>query len=69
MTAAEIFTLHHVTVTSQEEWAKMKAAALQYAAQEARAYAHWLGNQVVRGRTAQKLWSDYQHEILNNKAQ
>lgn len=35
----------------------------EYANQEAKAYASWLSNQVIRGRTAAKLWNDYKAEI------
>lgn len=35
----------------------------EYAAQEAKAYASWLSNQVIAGRTGHKLWLDYQKEI------
>lgn len=31
-----------------------------YAESEAKAYAHWIANQVIAGRTSHKLWSDYQ---------
>lgn len=34
-----------------------------YADQEAKAYASWLSNQVIAGRTAHKLWLDYQAEF------
>ena len=35
----------------------------EYAEQEAKAYASWLSNTVIQGRTASKLWADYQDEI------
>jgi hypothetical protein len=34
-----------------------------YADQEAKAYASWLSNQVIAGRTATKLFNDYKAEI------
>ena len=34
-----------------------------YAKQEAKAYANWLSNQVFAGRTAHKLWIDYELEL------
>ena len=38
-------------------------AMKEYAAQEAKAYANWIANQVIAGRTAAKLWSDYQAQF------
>ena len=35
----------------------------EYAEQEAKAYASWLSNTVIQGRTASKLWADYKAEI------
>jgi len=35
----------------------------EYAEQEAKSYASWLSNTVIRGRTASKLWDDYKAEI------
>lgn len=35
----------------------------EYAEQEAKAYASWLSNTGIRGRTASKLWADYKAEI------
>jgi len=34
-----------------------------YADQEAKAYANWIANQSIQGRTANKLWSDYKKEV------
>jgi hypothetical protein len=34
-----------------------------YADQEAIAYANWLSNQVIDGRTSEKLYSDFKVEI------
>lgn len=34
-----------------------------YADQEAKAYAHWIANQVIAGRTSHKLFHDYKKEI------
>lgn len=40
------------------------AEAMQiYADQEAKAYANWLSNQVIAGRTATKLFADYKSSI------
>ena len=39
------------------------SAMKEFAAQEAKAYASWLSNQVIAGRTAHKLWLDYQAEF------
>ena len=35
----------------------------QYAQQEAKAYANWLSNQVIEGRTMTKLWNDYREQV------
>ena len=35
----------------------------QYAEQEAKAYANWLSNQVIAGRTMIKLWNDYREQV------
>ena len=35
----------------------------QYAEQEAKAYANWLSNQVIAGRTMTKLWNDYREQV------
>ena len=35
----------------------------RYAEQEARAYANWLSNQVIAGRTMTKLWNDYREQV------
>lgn len=35
----------------------------EYAEQEAKAYASWLSHQVIRGRTALKIWADCKTEI------
>lgn len=35
----------------------------KHAEKEAKAYASWLSNTVIRGRTASKLWDDYKAEI------
>ncbi len=40
-----------------------------YADQEAKAYAHWLSNQVIAGRTSAKLWNDYKSQIVESKEQ
>lgn len=39
-------------------------AMQEYAEQEAKAYANWLAHQVIAGRTAAKLWLDYQAEVV-----
>ena len=33
-----------------------------YADQEAKAFANWLSNQVIAGRTMVKLWNDYKNQ-------
>jgi hypothetical protein len=38
-----------------------------YADQEAKAYANWLSNQVIGGRTAHKLFMDYKAAIQTNE--
>lgn len=45
--------LHHNILKAME----------QYAEQEAKAYANWLSNQVVAGRTMTKLWNDYREQV------
>ena len=35
----------------------------KYAEQEAKAYANWLSNQVIAGRTMTKLWNDYRQQV------
>lgn len=40
----------------------LKAMEL-YAEQEAKAYANWLSNQDVRGKTMSKLWNDYLQQV------
>ena len=51
----------------QEIVSKILPAMDEYAAQEAKAYANWLSNQVIAGRTAFKLWNDYQAELTNDQ--
>ena len=46
---------------------QVEAAMKEYAAQEAKSYASWLSNQVLRGRTAHKLWLDYKAEGLDQQ--
>lgn len=41
----------------------IKEAMDIFAEQEAKAYASWLSNQVIAGRTASKLWNDYRAEL------
>lgn len=36
----------------------------QYAKQEAIAFANWISNQVLAGRTITRLWDDFQKETL-----
>lgn len=40
-------------------------AMQQYADQEAKVYANWLSNQVIAGRTFEKLWYDYKNQSRN----
>jgi hypothetical protein len=35
----------------------------KYAEQEAKAYANWLSNQIIAGRTMTKLWNDYRKQV------
>lgn len=46
-----------------EERSLIYKAMQTYADQEAIAYANWLSNQVIAGRTAEKLFKDYKDAI------
>lgn len=64
LTVEEILEKHyrnHKKRISYEE--SVYSAMGEYAEQEAKAYANWLSNQVIAGRTATKLWSDYKDSI------
>lgn len=54
------FRAHLKRITYPEQ---VYAAMDEYAAQEAKAYANWLSHQVIAGRTAAKLWMDYQAQF------
>ena len=43
----------------EDETPLIYKAMEKYAEQEAKAYANWLSNQVVSGRTMTKSWKDY----------
>ena len=45
--------LHHNILRAMEK----------YAEQESKAYANWLSNQVIAGRTMTKLWNDYREQV------
>jgi hypothetical protein len=58
-------TFNRELLQSEEEFInKIIDESIQlYADQEAKAYANWLSNQVIAGRTMTKLWNDYREQV------
>lgn len=61
----EIGLMNDLPVLNRPLWPNIEKAMKQFAAQEAKSYAAWLSHQVYAGRTAAKLWADYEKEVLD----
>ena len=57
------FDFEHFEFENEYSVKNLLASMDEYAEQEAKAYASWLSNTVIQGRTASKLWADYKAEI------
>ena len=58
-----INSLSYKNHTPPTDPSKILDAMQEYADQEAKAYANWLANQVIAGRTATKLFDDYKAQF------
>ena len=47
----------------EDETPLIYKAMEKYAEQEAKAYANWLSNQTIAGRTMTKLWKDFRDQV------
>lgn len=59
------YTFNRKLLQSEDEFLNkiIDEAMEKYAHQEAKAYANWLSNQVIAGRTMTKLWNDYREQV------